>query len=204
MKKAGILLTLILSASMLQAQSEKEKGFVLEANVGVVNYINYPAVSLFLDETEYYRASTEIIVFGYRFSDFMIGAQWQFSNMYTSKIDLNEAMIQNGFSILTRGYKSLNDVFEIYGGFKFSYSLMNNCFKYNDEVYNFSRSGIGCEFELGANFNISAMSYLGFRIGVNPFSSNFEKKIELPLVESANSKTIVNNYNISITYGMKF
>ena len=33
MKKAGILLTLILSASMLQAQSEKEKGFVLEANV---------------------------------------------------------------------------------------------------------------------------------------------------------------------------
>ena len=204
MKKTGILLALILSASIVQAQSEKEKGFVLEANVGVVNYINYPAVSLFIDETEYYRASAEIIVFGYRFSDFMIGTQWQFSNMCTSKIDLNEAMAQNGFSILTRGYKSLNDVFEIYGGFKFSYSLMNNRFEYNNETYDFSRSGIGCEFELGANFNVTEKSYLGFRIGINPFSSNFEKKIDFPFEESANSKAIVNNYNISITYGIKF
>ncbi len=114
-------------------------------------------------------------------------------------------MLHNEVGIFARAYKPVNEMFELFGGLRLmGISFMNNLFEYNQKTYEFSRMGIGCEFELGVVCNISSSSYLGFRVGVSPLSSNFEKDIELPFAYPTNSRVIFNNYNISISYGIKF
>ncbi len=205
MKKIAVLFALVSAINVVVAQNENRNGFIVGANVGIINYVNYPAVSVFADGTEQYATPFEMVEFGYRYKNFAFGAQWRFSTLYTSQYDFTEGMMHNEVGIFTRAYKPINEMFELFGGLRLiGISFMNNTFEYNHETYNFSRMGIGCEFELGVVCNISSSSYLGFRVGVSPLSSNFEKDIKLPSAYPANSRAMFNNYNISISYGIKF
>ncbi len=205
MKKIAVLFALVSAINVVVAQNENRNSFIVGANVGIINYVNYPAVSVFADGTERYVTPFEMVEFGYRYKNFAFGAQWRFSTLYTSQYDFTESMMHNEVGIFTRAYKPINEMFELFGGLKLiGISFMNNVFEYDQETYNFSRMGIGCEFELGVVCNISSSSYLGFRVSVSPLSSNFEEDIELPLAYRANSRSMFNNYNISVSYGIKF
>ena len=206
LKKMCILVmaSIVLGIGNVYSQEQKKNYFVTEANVGYINYVNYPALSFFEDNTSSYLLPMEEITFGYRWNNFMLGVQWQYSQFSTSNIALKEVGAHGVISLLTRSYKQLGDLFEVYSGFQYCFSMLRNNYS---GYYDFSelRYGMGVEFDLGVNLKFNDMSYIGFRFSVAPAMVNFSNGIiTADRPGAVTSNVMINNYSLSLTYALKF
>ena len=196
--------SIVLGIGNVYSQEQKKNFFVTEANVGYINYVNYPALSFFEDNTSSYLLPMEEITFGYRWNNFMLGVQWQYSQFSTSNIALKEVGAHGVISLLTRSYKQLGDLFEAYSGFQYCFSMLRNNYS---GYYDFSelRYGMGLEFELGVNLKFTDMSYFGIRFVTAPVMVNFSNGIiTADRPGAVTSNIMISNYSLSLTYALKF
>lgn len=177
---------------------------LIESNVGLLSFQDYPALSIVSDNTPSYTTSVYGFTLGRRFDEsLMLGIQWGFSTLSTSYVDMNESVLHNTFSLLIRHYEHIGEKFELCGGLLFGLSLMNNGLDYQDNHYSFTRTGMIAEFSIGANYNLTPNTYIGLLAGMNVPSVNFSKDIKLPSSLKASEKKTFNGYHISFTYGIR-
>lgn len=180
------------------SQEERKGEFVIEANVGINKYVNYPSLSTIQGlNNASYSAPTEIIVMGYRFSDVLLAAQYQITGVLLSDDGL--ALNHQTISLMARWYKQLTNKMELYGCIKVGLSIMDNYggIFTTDYTMHPNRYGFAEEFELGLNYKTSEHTYVGIRAGMTPCTINFGTDIP-------DHQRILSGYNITLTYGFKF
>ena len=206
MKKVIITLACMLTFGAMQAQ-EKEKKFFMEAKVGMENFINYSAVSVFSDETANYCGGVEEINFGYRSSkNFAFELSLFMGGMFTSDITNNEYFHNNGLCFGFREYFSISEHSEFYYGVRMGMIYGRNTLNYQANDYKISRIGIKTQFVTGYNYHLSSKSYIGMSVNL-PISGAFSNAYDMPTELSnfpANQRTGFFGFSINVGWGFKF
>ncbi len=202
MKNTILAILIFASFSLANAQSIKKN--VIEANVGITSYLDYPAISVVSDNTPSYSTLSYGVTYGRCIEGLMLGVQWHYSTQSTAHVELNESVLHNTFSLFTRYCENLGEHIELYGGVHFGLSLTINGITHLDNNYGFSRTGIFCKFSLGVNYNLSHKTYLGLQASMNAPCANLQKEINLPTPLTVNNKRILNGYSVTFNYGIRF
>lgn len=208
MKKIFITLACVLALGAMQAQEvAKEKEFFMEAKVGMENFNNYSAVSVFADETANYSGANGEINLGYRFSNnSTIELSFFAGGLNTSNIVTNEYFHNYGFAIGCRKHFAITEKSEFYWGLRTGMICSNNSFSFQNNDYSIGRYGIKTNVILGYNYYIKSKNYIGISLAFpscGVFTSNENIPTELSDF-SANQKFGLQGYSVNIGFGAKF
>lgn len=208
MKKVIFTLAFMLAVGAMQAQEvEKEKKFFMEVNVGMENFNNYSAVSIFDDETPTYSGPSTGLNFGYRFSnDFTLELSFFGSGMFTSDIVNNEHFYNNGVMLGFREYFSISEHSEFYYGVRLGMMHGRNTLTYQDNDYKIARNGMKAQFTAGYNYYLSPKNYIGVSVNF-PTCGALEYPNDIPDELSnfpQNRKEVISGFGINVLWGIKF
>ncbi len=208
MKKVIFTLAFMLAVGAMQAQeAEKEKTFFMEAKVGMENFNNYSAVSIFADETANYSGSNGEINLGYRFSNnSAIELSFFTGRINTSNIITNEYFHNYGFAIGFSKYFAITEKSEFYCGLHTGMIFSNNILSFQDNDYNVGRYGIKTNITVGYNYYIKPKNYIGISVAFPSYGA-FQSTGDIPVELSnfsANQKLGFQGYSVTIGFGTKF
>lgn len=192
-----------LAVGMSNAQEQTFR-FELGSGVSMTTYTNYPALSLFPDQTQSYTNWGEVLHMGIRTNHSMYGVQYQMSVFNMSDIALSELVQQHSFSLMMREYGRLGRGIEPYFGLKLGLSVMQNDFRYQGVIHTRDRMGMFGELELGIQYWLSESAFFGLRAGLVHLAYNFSEDYTLPNGLQHNGRNMLGGYNFMVYYGFNF
>ena len=208
MKKLIVTLACMLTLGAMQAQEvAKEKEFFMEAKVGMENFNNYSAVSVFTDETANYSGASGEINFGYRFSNnSAIELTFFAGGINTSNIVTNEYFHNYGFAIGCRKNFAITEKSEFYCGLRTGMICSNNIFSFQNKDYSIGRYGLKTNVTIGYKYYIKPKNYIGISIAF-PSCGVFTSSDNIPTELSnfsTNQRTAISGFGINVGWGIKF
>lgn len=203
MKNILLPLAMVLTIGLSNAQEQTFR-FELGSGVSMTTYSNYPALSLFPDQTESYSNWGEVLHVGVRTKHAMYGMQYQMSVFNMSDMVMSELVHQHSFSLMLREYGHLGNRLEPFFGMKLGLSIMQNDFIYNGFSHTRSRMGMFGELELGIQYRLSDAAFFGLRAGLVHLAYNFSNDYTLPHGLDHNRRNMLGGYNLMIYYGFNF
>ena len=193
MKHAILIIAGILIFNIAKAQDEK---FEIKGAVGVSTMINYPAISIFQDNTASYSSGSQALQFAYRWNSTWIGLHYQTASFSTFAVDLTEATRMHLVALSLRMNQKFGGHFEVAAGIKGGLSIA--------QCHNFqTRLGGYAEFDLGVNYHFSH----GFFVGVNAaffYGSHSDNNFDVPAGYTQNYHIDYGGYSIMLNYGVRF
>lgn len=203
MKNILLPLAMALAVGMSNAQEQTFR-FELGSGVSMTTYTNYPALSLFPDQTQSYTNWGEVLHMGIRTNHSMYGMQYQMSVFNMSDMALSELVQQHSFSLMMREYGRLGRSIEPYFGMKLGLSVMQNDFRYQGVSHTRDRMGMFGELELGIQYRLSESAFFGLRAGLVHLAYNFSEDYTLPNGLQHNGRNMLGGYNFMVYYGFNF
>lgn len=204
MKKSIILMLLFFVALSGFAQ-EKTRHFELSANSSILTLTNYPALSLFEDNTPSYSNYSQGVNLGYVLGKNVVGVQLQSIVFNTFATALDESVRCFSTGLYVRRYDPLSSKIELSLGLNLGLNLVQNTFR-SDDAYSSSewRNGLNCQTEIGLNYRLGNGAFFGLSAGFDLGGSLNHANISIPAGWNGNPKSNFGGYRLSLTYGLRF
>ena len=159
MKQNAFLLIGCIMAFVASAQDNKSNKFVLEANVGMMNTLNYSSVSLFSDATPHYTFLSEGIFVGMEQNGSSTGLSLRMASSNTLQPYQEKFGLMSATLTVRKNYP-LCDMFSLCAGANAGVSMLSNNFTTDGTALQvIKRYAFIGELESGVIYHINAKSY---------------------------------------------
>lgn len=203
MKKTLMIVASIIACQFAIAQ-DTDMQVELGVNVGTASFVNYPAVSLFDDNTASYLCMTEALHVGIvNPNGTMYGLQFGRGLVNTAVPAVKEASTLYNLTLLTRRYYPLAGRTEALFGVSLGGIMAHNTYQWGGDNKSQNRYGLRLGYELGLNYRMSSKDYIGL-LGTFYPVSGWIGSHTTPAGLAPNRGNQTGGYSITLQYGLVF